>query len=128
MSSYSLTTIVKPCPSCPWRVEKDAADIPNFDLELAEGLARCCPDERNMGPNYGASMFACHQSKDGAEIACAGWMTTVGHRHPGVRLAVAIGRLDASALRPGAGWPDLHPNYQQVLEKLRATDPAEQLN
>lgn len=73
-------------------------------------------------------MFACHQSKDGAEIACAGWMATVGHRHPGVRLAVAMGRLDACALRPGAGWPDLHPNYQQVLEKLRATDPAEQLN
>lgn len=128
MSSCSLATLAKPCPSCPWRVDKDAAHIPNFDLELAEGLAGCCPDKRNMGPDYGASMFACHQSKDGAEIACAGWMAAVGHRYPGVRLAVAMGRLDASALRPGAGWPDLHPNYQQVLEKLRATDPAEQLN
>ena len=124
MSSCSLTTIAKPCLSCPWRVDKDAADIPNFDLELAEGLAGCCPDKRNMGPDYRASMFPCHQSKDGAEIACAGWLATVGHRHPGVRLAVAVGRLDASALRPGNGWPVLHPNYQQVIEKLRATDPA----
>lgn len=128
MSSCTLTTLAKPCPSCPWRVDKDASDIPNFDLDLAENLAATCPDKRGMGPDYGASMFACHQSRDGAEIACAGWMATVGHRHPGVRLAVAMGRLDASALRPRAGWPDLHQNYQQVLEKLRATDLAEQIN
>jgi hypothetical protein len=31
-------------------------------------------------------------------------------------------------LCPGAGWPDLHPNYQQMLKKLRATDLAEQSN
>lgn len=124
MSSCSLTTIAKPCPSCPWRVDQDATDIPNFDLDLAEGLARCCPDKRGMGPDFGDSMFACHQSKDAAEIACAGWMATVGHRHPGVRLAVAMGRLDAAALRPGRGWPELHANYQNVIEKLRATDPA----
>lgn len=124
MSSCSLTTIAKPCPSCPWRVDQDATDIPKFDPELAEGLARCCPDKRGMGPDFGASLFACHQSKDGAEMACAGWMATVGHRHPGVRLAIAMGRLDASALRPGKGWPELHSNYQSVIEKLRATDPA----
>lgn len=124
MSSCSLTTIAKPCPSCPWRVNQDATDIPNFDLDLAEGLARCCPDKRGMGPDFGASMFACHQSKDGAEIVWAGWMATVGHRHPGVRLAVAMGRLDAAALRPGPRWPELHANYQNVIEKLRATDPA----
>lgn len=124
MSSCSLTTIAKPCTSCPWRVDQDATDIPNFDIELAEGLADCCPDKRGMGPDFGASMFACHKSKDGAEIACAGWMATVGHRHPGVRLAVAMGRLDASVLRPGLDWPELHVNYQKVIEKLRATDPG----
>jgi hypothetical protein len=55
-------------------------------------------------------------------------MATVGHRHPGVRLAVALERLDASALQPGARWPALHPNYQQVLKKLRATTPANEPN
>lgn len=128
MSSCALNTLAKPCPSCPWQVDKDASDIPNFSMDLAEGLARCCPDERGMGPDFGATMFACHQSKEGAEIACAGWMAIVGHRHPGVRLAVATGRLDASALRPGERWPALHANYQQVLEKLRATDPADVTN
>lgn len=124
----TLATLAKPCPACPWRVDAGAQDIPNFDLELAENLAATCPDERGMGPDFGASMFACHQSKEGREIACAGWMATVGHCHPGVRLAVALKRLDASALRPGARWPALHPNYQQVLEKLRATTPADELN
>jgi hypothetical protein len=128
MSFCTLTTIAKPCPSCPWRVDKDATDIPNFDLASAEGLAKCCPDDRNIGPDFGATMFACHQSKDGAEIACAGWMAAVGHRHPGVRIAVAMGRLDPPALRPGLRWPRLHKNYQQVLEKLRETDPAVQPN
>lgn len=81
-----------------------------------------------MGPDFGASMFACHQSKEGREIACAGWMATVGHRHPGVRLALAMKRLDPAALRPGAHWLALHPNYQQVLKKLRATTPAHEVN
>lgn len=38
MSSCPLITLAKPCASCPWRVNKDATDIPNFDLDLAEGL------------------------------------------------------------------------------------------
>ncbi len=124
----TLTTLAMPCPSCPWRLDATAQDIPHFDLDLAEHLAATCPDERGMGPNFGASMFACHQSKEGRETTCAGWMATVGHRHPGVRLAVAMNRLDASALRPGEHWPALHPNYQQVLEKLRATTPADEPN
>lgn len=124
----TLTTLATPCPSCSWRLDAMARDIPHFDLDLAENLAATCPDERGMGPDFGASMFACHQSKEGREIACAGWMATVGHRHPGVRLAVAMKRLDPSALRPGARWPALHPNYQRVLEKLRATTPANELS
>lgn len=94
-------------------------------MKLAEGLAKCCPDERGIGPDFGSSFFACHKSKDGAEIACAGWLATVGNCHPGVRWAVSDGRLEASALKPGQGWPQLHINYQQVLAKLRATDQTE---
>ncbi|NIF40102.1 hypothetical protein F3J14_04140 [Burkholderia sp. Tr-862] len=66
-------------------------------------------------------MFACHQSKPNEEFACAGWLATVGHRHPSVRLAIASKRLDTSALQPGPDWPELHENYQEVLNKLRAT-------
>jgi hypothetical protein len=74
---------------------------------------------------WGASMFACHQSRQGDEFACAGWLAKVGHRHPAVRLAVASGRLGPAALEPGANWPELHDNYQEILDKLRATSNLE---
>ena len=115
----TLATPSKPCPACPWRVTAMADDIPHFDMELAEGLASTCPDEKGHGPEFQARMFACHQSKDGAEIACAGWLATVGHKHPRVRFAVGTGRLDPASLRPGKGWPALHKSYQDVLAKLR---------
>jgi hypothetical protein len=66
-------------------------------------------------------MFACHQSRQGEEFACAGWLAKVGHRHPAVRLAVVRGQLDPAALEPGEGWPELHGDYREVLNKLRAT-------
>jgi len=112
-----------PCSSCPWRIDQNAGDIPHFSLALAERLKATCPDERDMGPDFGASMFACHQSSVGHEVHCAGWLASVGHRHPSVRLAVAQGRMDISRLRPAAHWPELHANYGEVLEKLRRTAP-----
>lgn len=112
------------CPSCPWRKDCGARDIPNFSMELAEQLAGTCPDEHGMGPDYGASWFACHLSREGEEIPCAGWLTTCGRAHPGVRLALRSGRLNLDALERPAGGPDLHETYSEVLVKLRRTGAA----
>lgn len=114
-------TVRKPCPSCPWRLDQDAQVIPNFNLNLAERLAATSPDERGMGPDFGAPQFACHQSRDGEEIVCAGWLAVHGENHPNVRLAVAMGRLPPEALAPGDDWPELHASYHEVIAKLRAT-------
>jgi len=111
----------RPCPSCPWRLDQDAQAIPHFQLALAERLARTCPDERGMGPDFGASWFACHQSQPEQGIVCSGWLASVGHCHPGVRLAVARGDLDVEELAPGGDWPPLHASFQEVIAKLRAT-------
>jgi hypothetical protein len=108
-----------PCVACPWRVEASAGNIPNFSLELAEGLSRTCPDERGRGPEFGASIFACHESKQGSEFACAGWLATQGDAHPGVRLAIVQGRLSPDRLRPAPGWPALHESFAQMIAKLR---------
>lgn len=116
-----MTACRKPCLSCPWVVGNTAAGIPRFDLEKAEALAGTCPDERDYGPNFGAHLFACHQSREGAEIICAGWLAAVGRRHPMVRYMVATGRVLLEALEPGAGWPPLHKTFHEVIEKLRAT-------
>lgn len=114
-----------PCPSCPWRKDATAQDIPNFDLDLAERLAATCPDEQGMGPDFGASLFACHQSREGRDRPCAGWLAKVGHCHPVVRLAVRNGDLDPSTLAPKPEWPALHDSYGEVLRKLRANVQAE---
>ncbi len=110
-----------PCPSCPWRIDQDALAIPYFSLDLAEQFAATCPDDRNMGPDFGSPQFACHQSRPGVEIVCAGWLAVVGNAHPGVRLNVALGHTPHEALSPGEGWPALHGSYGEVIEKLRVT-------
>lgn len=62
----------------------------------------------------GAPMFACHKSREGRDLACAGWLAVEGHGHVGVRLAVAHGQLRPDALSPGAGWPELYDCYAQM--------------
>lgn len=123
-STDNFPRIAAPCPGCPWRVEKDAADIPRFSLTKAESLAKTSPCENGFGPSFTDNMFACHQSKIGEELACAGWLAAVGHAHPRVRLAVIQGSLPHSALSPGKDWPQLHSTFQEVIEKLRATAPT----
>lgn len=110
-----------PCPSCPWRVDQTAQDIPAFVLDLAENLAETCPDDRGYGPDFGTPQFACHQSREGAEIVCAGWLAQQGHRHPVVRMQVLAGQIPVEALERGADWPDLHESFADVIAKLRAT-------
>ncbi len=116
----------RPCEACPWRKDRDARDIPNFSMELAESLAGTCPDQRGMGPSFGASWFACHLSVEGQEIPCAGWLATVGHAHPGVRLAISMGRLSVDLLKAAEGTSPLHASYGEVLEKLRASTVDEE--
>ncbi len=63
-----------------------------------------------------APMFACHKTPEAGEKACAGWLAVEGWGHVGVRLAVAMGRLDGSALEPGDGWPELYPDYEALAD------------
>lgn len=113
--------LAQPCPGCPWRLDRTAADIPGFSIEKTRRLAATCPDARGHGPGFGAAMFACHQSLVGGELACAGWLASVGNCHPNVRLAVLQGLVPHESLTPGPEWPALHANYGDVLRKLEAS-------
>lgn len=124
MNTRKLPYIKAPCPGCPWRVDKDASHIPMFSLAKAENLASTSPCKKGFGPSLTDSVFACHQSVEGEEFACAGWLATVGHAHPRIRLAVRTGSLPVSALEPQSAWPELHENFQEVIAKLRATAPT----
>jgi len=103
-----------PCRSCPWRVDTSAEQIPNFSLELAERLAACQSDQ------IGAPVFACHLGRMGEEFACAGWLAVHGRDSIAVRLMLVRGELDPAALGPAPGWPELHVDYAEMMEKLRS--------
>jgi hypothetical protein len=81
---------VKQCKTCPWRVGCDPVnDIPNYQIDLARRLKKTI----NGTPEDG--VMACHYSKPGEEIACAGWLYNqlgVGNNIL-VRLEVAQGTL-----------------------------------
>lgn len=102
-----------PCISCPWRKEATADDIPNFKLELAEGLVHC------QSGRLGAPIFACHLSKVDQEFPCAGWLVAHGRESIAVRLQIIQNMLDPEALKPGENWPELHANYDEMMDKLR---------
>lgn len=103
-----------PCTSCPWRTDADAQHIPGLHAALAEGLRGTCEDQ--YGP-----LMACHQSREGAEHACAGWLAVYGHRSIRVRASVITGQTPLAALTPQPGWPELHPDFDAMLAGLYAT-------
>lgn len=120
-------TVRRPCRTCPWRLDQDASAIPGFSLQKAEGLANTCPGANGWSVELGRPMFACHQSTDGAEVVCAGWLAVEGRAHVGVRVNVALGEIDAAALNPGEDWPEMHRSFAEVIAKLRATAPGTRL-
>lgn len=110
----------RPCRDCPWRLDSPPGQFP---LERFEAL-RSTSDQSGLQ----APMFACHQSAEGRDVACAGWLATEGHNHLGVRLAVALGRLNPVALRPRAGWPRLFSSYATMFAAKRARSAGSALD
>lgn len=116
-----MKTPGRPCRACPWVVENAAGDIPGYDHDKAERLASTSPDADGHGPEFGAPLFACHESNPDQEFVCAGWLATQGIAHPNIRLAVTTGRLDPNRLEPRSGWPALHQTFTDMIAKLRST-------
>ncbi|WP_235204510.1 DUF6283 family protein [Nocardia otitidiscaviarum] len=100
----------RPCAECPWRVD---AEPGRFGPERYESLA-CTAGTRGNEAHLGAPMFACHKTVEGRDKACAGWLAVAGANHLGVRLAVAMNRLDPKALEPGVDWPVLYSSFEEM--------------
>jgi hypothetical protein len=64
------------CRSCPWRVDCDPlTDIPNgYSVELHESLRETIAEPGAVCLTGLKRIMACHYSKVGEEIPCAGWM------------------------------------------------------
>lgn len=108
-----LPHCARPCANCPWRKDAPAVEFPAERYEALRVTAGRPGHEAGLG----APIFACHKSVLGRDRACAGWLVVAGLDHLGIRLAVALGRLPASALQPGADWPDLFSSYDEMAER-----------
>lgn len=74
--TYARAVKLKQCKACPWRVSTvPDRDIPNgYDAELHKRL-KCTLAAPGAPPGSGPlRAFACHETKTGAELMCAGWM------------------------------------------------------
>jgi hypothetical protein len=105
-----LPRVHRPCDECPWRLDAVPGRFPACRYDALTATAGAPGAEAGLD----APMFACHKSPEGGERACASWLAVVGAEHLGVRLAVALGRLDPDALRPGPGWPALYSSYAEL--------------
>lgn len=105
-----------PCNSCPWRVGANADAIPGFSMDLAEELVA------TTGREFGAPVFACHQSRPGKEVHCAGWLAVYGINNIGIRLSIVAEVLDPVAVAaPPGDWPALYPTFDDMVANLRET-------
>lgn len=64
------------CRSCPWRVDcEPLCDIPNgYSVELHESLRGTIAEPGVVCLSGYKRVMACHYSKVGEEIPCAGWL------------------------------------------------------
>ncbi len=108
---------VKQCKSCPWRIDCDPeADIPNYVPELAKKLTRTIATGleslRCVLGNGTMNVMACHYSKPGEEIPCAGWL--YNQLGSGNNIAVRL-RVIQGKLPPPEIDGEQHENYEDTL-------------
>lgn len=85
---------VKQCKTCPWRVGADVNNIPGYSEDMHRRLDRTIQSGLDTLFSREHRVMACHYSKDGAEIPCAGWLHhQIGEgNNLAIRLGVMTGR------------------------------------
>ncbi len=109
----------KPCKHCPWKKTSRAGggDIPNFDLSLMRGLASTAPkkDCTIHERDEFRKIFACHDSKEGNECACAGYVARDGQFNLNVRLIAIENKINLNQIIDAAEEHELYDNFHEML-------------
>lgn len=103
-----------PCVECPWKKDTAPGQFP-AERYAALRATTIGPDGYEAGID--ATLFACHRSPEGDELACAGWLAAVGYNSLHVRLLVSYGKIPAEALNPGDDWPELFLDYDEMAAR-----------
>jgi hypothetical protein len=92
----------KPCEQCPWRSDLLTGVFP------ADAFKRSTSTAKDMSTHT----FACHMSGQEKPQVCAGFLLRGANHNLSVRMAMASGRYDPSAVSDG-GFP-LYDNYASM--------------
>jgi len=98
----------RPCAECPWRTDVKPG---KFTAERFRILAATAYD-------LATSVFACHMSKEGGEVACAGFILMQGAHNLTLRMARQTFEVKSDA--------PLYPTYRRmaIANGVRARDPS----
>ncbi len=99
-----------PCADCPWR--KDAPI--QWSADRFQNLALTCRDD-------GASIMACHKSREGNDLPCVGFVVQVADESIGLRIAAATGRIDLREYEDGGH--ELFGSFEEMLAATKAEVP-----
>jgi hypothetical protein len=109
----------KPCKHCPWKRSSKAGgeDIPNFDIELMRGLAITAPPERREHGDKDdfRKIFACHDSREGKECACAGYVARDGRFNLSLRLLAIQSSTNLRPIIEESEKYELYDNFHEML-------------
>lgn len=103
----------KQCKKCPWKVGVDPHDIPDGYCEVQHrGLADTIAEPGAFRPDA-LRVMACHETPNGSERPCVGWL--VHQLGPGnniaLRMAVVTGRIDGDVQTVGPQ----HERFEDTL-------------
>lgn len=113
----------KPCKACPWKRSSKVGggDIPNFDMEMMRNLAGTAP-ERGKSDDAFRKVFACHDSKEGGEYACAGYVARDGQHNISLRLLAAQTNTPIQPIIERAEQEDLYDDFWEMLDDYEAAN------
>ncbi len=104
---------LKQCAKCPWKTSTDPHDIPNgYSVEKHRALSGTIAVPGSVDDlNGDLRIMACHETSQGHESPCAGWM----HHQLGdgnniaLRIAIIEGRLPPPAVELDV---EQHPTFE----------------
>lgn len=104
----SVSYCKRPCAECPWR-----KDVPpgKFKASRFRVLAATAYD-------LARTIFACHMSKEGGDVVCAGFLLSQGRHNLTLRLARQEFAVSSDV--------PLHPTYRSmaIANGVKANDPV----